>query len=201
MCWPQPPKPDRNETEMKVKVINLASRTDRWQSMQEQLRAFGVSDYERFDAYTGGATGFNKSVHYALKDEQELLLLEDDCIFLGTYNDLIAAKAKLPDDWDMLYLGANVLTPQKQYTDGIWHLDNAWTSHAILYSDKGAEWCYKNFQHDDVTIYDEWLRTVAQKQLKCFIMNPMIAVQSQSYSDIWGVDADYDIKQTETHLQ
>lgn len=186
---------------MKVKVINLASRPDRWQSIQEQLQLFGVYDYERFEACPGGMKGFNKSVHFALKNEHELLLLEDDCIFTGTYNDMMQAKAKLPDDWDLLYLGANVLSPQTKYTDGIWHLDDAWTSHAILYSNKGAEWCYKNFDYKWQTIYDEWLRTVAQKHLKCFIMNPMIAVQADGHSDIWNVHAEYGLKQTETHLQ
>lgn len=186
---------------MKVKIINLDSRPDRWETVQKEVERFGITEYERFSAHPGGFMGFNKSVHYVLENESEVLILEDDCVFNGKFFDVLEAKAKLPDNWDLLYLGANVQTEQRKYTDGIWHLDNAWTSHAILYSTKGAMYCYEHFPYEDGIIYDEWLRTVAQKRLNCFIMNPMIAFQAVGFSDIWGCQADYGIKGSEIHLQ
>ena len=185
---------------MKVKIINLDSRPDRWETVCKEVERFGITEYERFAAYSGGYMGFNKSVHYVLENESEVLILEDDVIFDGKFFDILEAKAKLPDNYDLLYLGANVQSEQKRFCDGIWHLDNAWTSHAILYSDKGAKWCYENFDHEHGIIYDEWLRTVAQKQLNCFIMNPMIAFQAVGFSDIWGCQAEYGIKGSERWL-
>jgi GR25 family glycosyltransferase involved in LPS biosynthesis len=186
---------------MKVKIINLAKRTDRWQQVVKDVTAFGITDFERFDAFDGGYLGFNKSVHTALENERELLLLEDDVYFTGTLNDLLQAKEMLPDDWDLLYLGANVLSPQRRFNGVLWNLKDAWTSHAILYSDKGARWCYEHFDPQEGTIYDEWLRTVAQKQLRCFIINPMIAFQRDGFSDIWGTENTYGLKDTERFLQ
>ena len=185
---------------MKTLIINLNSRPDRWATVTSEVERFGISDYRRFSAFEGGYSGFNRSMYEALQNQKELLLLEDDCQFTGTIQDLIAAKAKLPDDWDLLYLGANVLEPQKKYCDGIYHLQNAWTSHAILYSDKGADYCAKYFDPQNGMIYDEWLRTVAQKRLNCFIVAPMLAVQADGFSDIWGKETTYGIKQTEKYL-
>jgi GR25 family glycosyltransferase involved in LPS biosynthesis len=185
---------------MKTLIINLNSRPDRLATVTAEVERFGISDYMRFSAYDGGIIGFNRSMHEALQGEKEILLLEDDCEFTGTLQDLIEAKAKLPDDWDLLYLGANVLEPQKKYCDGIYHLQNGWTSHAILYSDKGADYCAKNYNPFAGVIYDEWLRTVAQKELKCFIVMPMLAVQADGYSDIWQQETVYDLKQTEKYL-
>ena len=162
---------------------------------------FGISDFERFDAIDGGYKGFNMSVHGALKDESELLLLEDDCLFTGTINDLLAAKAQLPNDWDLLYLGANIKAPMNRYSERLNYLTDAWTSHAILYSNKGADWCFKNFDPKGELIYDEWLRAVVQKMLKVFITNPMLALQAPGFSDIWGKDTNYGLKETERYLQ
>jgi len=68
---------------MKVKIINLLRRPDRWETVVPEVEKFGITEFERFDAIEGGYMGFNKSVHYALENEGELLLLEDDCVFLG----------------------------------------------------------------------------------------------------------------------
>ena len=185
---------------MKIKLINLESRPDRLKSVTDELHKFGVTEFERFNAFNGGYEGFNKSMSEALRGEEEILIIEDDCQFFGCFNDLLTAKSKLPNDWDLLYLGANVLSEQTKYTDGIWHLNNGWTSHAILYSTKAAQWVFENFNPNGAIVFDEWLRTVAQKQLKCFIVNPFIAIQKPDYSDIQNQYAEYNLKATEEKL-
>lgn len=184
---------------MKVKILNLDSRPDRWANVQQECVKFGITEFERFPAFTGGVSGFNKSMKTILQGEQELLILEDDCQFHGHIDQLLHYKTLLPDDWGLLYLGANVRSEQRKYVDGIWHLNNAWTTHAILYSNLGAKYCAK--EYDEKLIYDEWLRTHTQKVLKCFIVNPFLATQRSDKSDIWGADADYDLKETEKYLK
>jgi len=186
---------------MKVKVINLDKRTDRLETVTEEIRRFGIESFERFSAFDGGYMGFNKSTHFALENEGEILLLEDDCVFDGTLTDLLVAKSQLPDDWDLLYLGANVKSQQTRYSANLYNLKDAWTSHAILYSDKGARWCFDNFPYSEPTIYDEWLRSVAQQQLRCFIVKPMLAIQADGWSDIWGANTTYGIKGSEVYLK
>jgi GR25 family glycosyltransferase involved in LPS biosynthesis len=89
---------------MRTLIINLNSRPDRWAKVTAEVQKFGIYEYGRFSAFEGGVIGFNRSMHEALQDEKEILLLEDDCEFTGTIQDLIEAKAKLPNDWDLLYL-------------------------------------------------------------------------------------------------
>lgn len=185
---------------MKVKVINLERRLDRWKSMLTQLQAFGITEFERFNAIEGGYRGFNHSVSQALQGESEILLLEDDCVFTGNIQQVIEAKAILPDDWDLLYLGANVRSAQQHYKGNVWHCRDAWTTHAILYSAKGASYIAAMFKPETDTIYDEWLRLKSNHTLKAFIIKPYLAVQAPGDSDIWGVHADYGIKGTESQL-
>ena len=130
----------------------------------------------------------------------EILIIEDDCQFFGKLTDLIEAKAKLPNDWGLLYLGANVLSEQTKYANGIWNLNNGWTSHAILYSTNAARWCFENFNPYAGIVYDEWLRVEAQKKLRCFIVNPFLTIQRPDYSDIQSQYAEYDLKATERML-
>lgn len=185
---------------MKVKLINLDSRQDRLALVTDELHKFGVTEFERFSAHAGGYDGFNRSMSEALRNEEELLIIEDDCQFFGKLTDLIEAKAKLPNDWHLLYLGANVLSEQTKYANGIWNLNNGWTSHAILYSTNAARWCFENFNPNAGIVYDEWLRVEAQKKLRCFIVNPFLAIQRPDYSDIQSQYAEYDLKATERML-
>ena len=185
---------------MKVKIINLERRLDRWKSILPQLAAFGITEFERFNAIEGGFRGFNHSVSQALHGEREILILEDDCIFHGNIDDLIRAKEYLPNDWDCLYLGANVRSQRRHHKANIWHCSDAWTSHAILYSDKGAAYVAANFKPETDPIYDEWLRLQSQQNMKCFIIKPYLAIQAPGQSDIWGTHADYGIKATEGML-
>lgn len=184
---------------MKVKILNLDSRPNRWQQIQDECNRFGITNYERFSAYTGGYLGFNRSVYEMLRNESELLILEDDCLFEGNIEQVIQAKSILPDDWGLLYLGANVLSNQKHYKSNLWHCKDAWTSHAILYSNLAINYITNHFDPAGI-IYDEWLRTVAQQKLKCFIMKPYLATQRPSRSDIWNTETDYDLKATEQRL-
>ena len=186
---------------MEVKIINLAHRTDRWEEMTKQLKSFGIEKYERFDAIPGGYMGFNASVKAALKGDGDLLLLEDDCIFDGHFNDLLSAIEQLPEDFDLLYLGANVKSRQQRFSEKLYYCNDAWTTHAIYYSAKGRKWCYEHFENGCTTIYDEWLNTVGKNHLKRFIVKPFLAVQADSFSDIWGANVTYGIKCSEVMLK
>jgi hypothetical protein len=181
---------------MQTKIINLDFRTDRWETVVPEVNRFGITDIERVDACKGGYMGFNRSVKKALQGDGELMLFEDDVRFIngGTLQMSLEARATLPDDWDLLYLGANIRSAQNRYNDKVYRITDSWTSHAILYSVKGRAWCRDNFDPEKGMIYDEWLRTVVQQQLQCFVMCPMIAVQDDNWSDIWEASAVYGIE-------
>ena len=187
---------------MEVKIINLKHRTDRWEEIQRQVRAFGITDYERVEAVPGGYLGFNASVRLALQGDGDMLLLEDDCVFNNHLFDLQEAIKELPADFDLLYLGANVKSRQQRYSERLFKLTDAWATHAIYYSAKGRKWCMENYTDQITTIYDEWLNTVGQDSgLQRYIVKPFLAVQADGYSDIWGANTVYGIKGSEVMLK
>jgi Glycosyltransferase family 25 (LPS biosynthesis protein) len=105
--------------------INLDRRPERWQRVQERFAAHGITGVQRFAAvdgsaveiprhwkHTAGAYGCLQS-HLAVVEEARrlgmpsVLIFEDDVMFDGELHARFAAGiAELPQDWDMLYLGA-----------------------------------------------------------------------------------------------
>jgi hypothetical protein len=184
-----------------ILVINLPHRTDRL----NQAR----TEFSRNNLYITGVIegvvntpgcindGFNKAQRNALEAcKGPSLILEDDVIF-SDISHLPQALIDLPTDWDLCYLGANVIGtdlcswPEPEYyTNNLRRVKQAWTTHAIAYSEKGLEWILKNWNYQDGTMYDDFLRQNLEK-LQAFIVYPMVADQRPGYSDIWTRDVNY----------
>lgn len=186
---------------MKTLIVNLPKRTDRWETVVPEVQRFGITDFERIEAIKKWKfRGFNLTMHKAVNQDEIFLLLEDDVCFDGTMTDLNTAISELPENWDMLYLGGTLYEPAEYYSK---HLSKPYavhTTHAILYNINCAKWIHANFNPFGKLIYDDWLYKVAHRQLNVFIMNPMIAFQSPSFSDIWKKDANYKIKECSKFL-
>jgi GR25 family glycosyltransferase involved in LPS biosynthesis len=181
----------------RICCINLDKRVDRWEKCLIEFERVGLQ-VERFSAFDGDNhhLAFNKSQHTAIKKMVEegaerFLVLEDDVVFKG-YSHVTDALNELPEDWDALWLGANINgTELERYSDHLFKLRNSFTTHAVGYSRKMAEWIVENFNPDQFPIYDEFLRINVQEQFKCFLVAPMVAWQRPDHSDIWGHHADY----------
>jgi GR25 family glycosyltransferase involved in LPS biosynthesis len=181
----------------RICCINLDKRVDRWEKCLREFDRIGLN-VERFSAFSGENPhlAFNKSQHTLLKklvDEgaERMLVLEDDVVFKNI-DHMTAAINQLPEDWDVLYLGANVNgTHLERFSDNLFKIRNSFTTHAVAYSNKMATWIVENFNPDQFPIYDEWLRVNVQEQYKSFIVSPFVAWQRPDVSDIWGHYADY----------
>jgi GR25 family glycosyltransferase involved in LPS biosynthesis len=185
-----------------IRYINLDRRQDRRLECESELLRVGIKA-ERFQAYEGNnkALGFNKSQWNVLnesKDAKSILILEDDIVFTNL-DHLPEALEELPEDWDVLYLGANINgTKLERYSRHLFKIRNSYTTHAVAYSSKMAKWIVENFpfytddyEKEGLTIYDEWLRVNVQEQFKSFLIYPMVAEQRISFSDIWSCEANY----------
>ena len=141
--------------------------------------------------------GFNQAQWNALKAcKGNSVIFEDDVTFEGAEN-LWRATDELPKDWDILYLGANVVGtdlcswPEPvQYSSHLRRVTQAWTTHAVCYSQKGLDWILNNWDHNSGQMYDDFLRCNLEK-LQAFITDPMICNQRPGFSDIWLRDVDY----------
>lgn len=188
----------------KIFYINLDCRKDRKVLVEKELRRVKVKA-ERFCAINGKNKflAFNKSQHEVLKMAgEQTLILEDDVMF-RSMSHLREALSELPWDWDMLYLGANINgTKLEKYSKYLFKVRNSFTTHAVGYSKKMAEWIVENFPFRDdkyepdydrkkLLVYDQWLAASVQEKFKCFLVAPMVAYQRPSFSDLQQRQEDY----------
>lgn len=171
---------------MQVRVINLESRTDRFEEIQNELPKLGIFEFERFLAYEGGAIGCDKSHQECLKGKGDLLILEDDCIFENNALEIFKkAKEQLPEDFDLLYLGANVKQKAEKYSENLYRIyGGVHTTHAMYWSAKGRKLMLETWQPGMQGTIDHWLFMEGQSKLNCYVCYPMVAFQRGSYSDV-----------------
>lgn len=191
-----------------IVYINLERRPDRRAMIEQELAVAGFTNAKRFNAITvtssdltkkqaacrgnhlshaiviGGATGKN------------ILVLEDDAKFINEpLETLELAWKELPEDWALLYLGANIERPCFQITPHLARLTFAYSTHAYvvnLTNKKLVEeliWLNTNpnIVHNDVA-YNEYIIP----KYNCYVCVPMIAIQQPSYSDIEEREVNYD---------
>ena len=173
-------------------VINLDERQDRLAQFNTNKIPLKI---ERFPAikHPNGIKGCNAS-HLALlqrKHRFPFIIFEDDCLLLEDWSIVEKAMLQLPDDWDILYLGANLNKPIKRYSENLFCLQDAWTTHAIMYGSQGVvDYAIKRLKmgvsHIDVFYAKDLTYT-----FNCFITHPMVAIQRASFSDIVNGYRDY----------
>jgi hypothetical protein len=128
--------------------VCLTLKGAEWPLFEAESARVGLSGVEAFtalpiddDQILGPHQSFSGSVNRILKEfwesgKDNLLLLEDDCIFRNL-DHLPQALKELPADWDILYLGANLREDQpERYSGRLFRVKEAWTTHAIAFRRK-----------------------------------------------------------------
>lgn len=111
-----------------IYCINLDRRVDKWEECQREFARIGNIEVERFSAVYGkhldigdkthllpGEAGIILSNFYLLLDAKKngyerILILEDDIEFSETFvQDWENWSSEIPEDWEMLYLGGNLV--------------------------------------------------------------------------------------------
>lgn len=185
--------------------LNLERNVQRWIDSSVQFHNVGLHDVERInciESLENRYISFNQSHYDTVKKGFEtgkpFAIFEDDIIFDPIWKHIAEASNQLPMEWDALFLGANICgewqMPTK-FTNNISRLHNAWMTHAILYSTKGAKYIIDNFRRDEISaenpVYDEWLRINLMPRWNTFLLTPMSCYQRPGYSDVWQRDVEY----------
>ena len=184
-----------------IYCINLDSRLDRWEKVQKEFDKVGLLPrLKRFSAIKekDGRLGIIKSNLEIVKIAKEnnlknVLIFEDDVQFINdTTNILEKSLQQIGNlDWWLLYLGANTHEPLNiisKQKPNLLILKNAFACHAFCYNKKTYDFFIKKYdnlkevQHQD--ILDVFLANTFQKKNLCLLINPIIATQSPSFSDI-----------------
>ena len=186
--------------------INLDKRPDRWVHAQQEFQKIGILDkvkrfpaIERKDGRLGCIKSHLEIIKYAQKNNlKNVLIFEDDVVFLdkdvnGIMGNVIS---QLPENWEMLYLGANLHTPLTNYSDNLVVLKNGFSTHAVSYNHTIFDFFVKKYNKlTAVTlqsdILDVWIASNIQTRGKSFLVKPLLATQMNDYSDIVNGNVNY----------
>lgn len=180
----------------------LTVQDHEWQKACFEFERIGLSGVERFQAVKeiGPHQSFSHSerdilLNFYHSNAETLLHLEDDVTFRDT-DHLEAALSELPADWDIVYLGANLVlwnngepNPER-YSEHLFRVKCAWTTHAIGYNKKCIHRVLAQQPGFSEKMFDNYLSDVLP-ELNAFCVSPMIAWQRPRFSLIWERDDDY----------
>lgn len=174
--------------DMNYYIINLDDRPDRLRRVTKELRAVGIP-FTRVPAIRTipGRVGCARShVRALMQAEGDVVtIFEDDVKFIGPRELIHQTMWELPEDWDMLYLGASPQEPLTAYSDHLFRLGKSKTTHAIVWHRRpgGAmEYVIEHEDSIDVAI-DNWLSREVHPRFNCFLAYPLICTQHQTSSD------------------
>lgn len=179
-----------------------------WPQACAEFERVGVNDVWRFDALPidgerikGPHQSFNASVRQILTDfiasgSESLLHLEDDVVFRDLAH-LELALCELLTNWDVVYLGANLLCWNKpddlrplRYSDHLFRVRQAWCTHAVGISRRAAQIILDGQPDINEQMVDNYLSGLLPN-LNAFVVAPMVAYQRPHYSAIWQRHDDY----------
>jgi hypothetical protein len=183
----------------KVVVLTHRPRIDRRYLFDKAAKENGL-DYVYFYAIedSNPKRSFNLSQRdiltiFADTDLETFLVMEDDADLRNL--DLIEPiLSELPNDWDMLYLGANVkphpdFIPPIRVSQHLFRIFNAFTTHAIIYTHKAVEQILDAY--DGEQMYDAFLDAKMLRNLNAYVCSPFLSYQRPGMSDLWERTVDY----------
>lgn len=181
--------------------VCLTTIPSEWEIGQREFQRVDLT-VERFQSLPdiGPHQSFSKSVReilvqFYLSEQETLLHVEDDCVFRDLTH-LNQALSELPDDWDIVYLGANLICwnngePQpERFSEHLFRVRAAWTTHAIGYNRKCVHELLTRQPNFSTQMWDQYLSD-RLPELNAFIIAPMVAWQRPRFSSIWQREDDY----------
>lgn len=191
-----------------IYCINLDRRTDRWEHAKLEFLNVGVLDrVKRISAieHKDGRIGLIKSFLKIFKDVKSrevknVLIFEDDVKFIMENNPIKTLEKSIEQtgniDWSLFYLGANTHEKCNLIKPNLILLKNAFAAHAIAYSHKTYNTIINKFENTNEIksindINDVFFCKEIQNKRTSFLVNPMIATQYPSFSDLEKKDVNY----------
>jgi GR25 family glycosyltransferase involved in LPS biosynthesis len=197
----------------KIYCINLDKRTDRWDFFTKQCEKYSINSVERISAIDGSLVDGGMYPPKFLKGEigllltsikifedaikkgyENILLIEDDCLLNDNFFKLDEYFSLLPDDWVMLYFGANHNThggweEPKKINDRVLKLSHSYSAHMIGFKKIIFDeilTILKSFMDQNDVVYSK-----LQKKYPSYCFTPTIATQLVGFSDIQNKEVDY----------
>jgi GR25 family glycosyltransferase involved in LPS biosynthesis len=182
--------------------INLLSRPDRKQHVEEQLKTIGIRA-QRFNAIKlpNGALGCSMSHLKCLETAKtnrwsHILIVEDDIKFLNPelFKKQLNKFLKNNTDWDVVLIGGNNVPPYQKVDDTCVKVSSCQTTTGYLVNGHYFDTLIDNFRegmkmliqspekHVIYAIDKYWFKL--QKRDKWYLIIPLTVTQREDYSDI-----------------
>jgi GR25 family glycosyltransferase involved in LPS biosynthesis len=175
-------------------IINLKERTDRKLYILDEVKKLTNLSYEIIDAIKDETKTCFASHLKCIQQAKDnslpyVLILEDDVMFtdkcISIFNS--ALDELQTEQWDMLYLGANLNAPAYSYSKSLLKLSGAYTTHAYM--------VHERFYDTILNLTLDFEIDVCYSKLmnanNVFMCDPMIAYQLPSHSDLQDGFRDY----------
>lgn len=191
----------------KTIVINMAHRTDRWETCLAQFKKFEFKDVVRFEAHdmknlgNHGCTASHRGVLELIRHHRwdRTLVLEDDFqIRHDDFNDrFVSMIGEVPTNWDILYLGAhygdeNISRVSKHVIRAAYVKTTS--SYGITHK-HASEICPRVGGSDAI---DE-LYSGFNKTANSYVLSPRLMVQSYGFSDLQSLYTNNALCMEDTH--
>ena len=191
-----------------AKVISLARRPERWNSLRQHVaNGLGIA-LERVDAVDAKTLpdsvaetfpyidtteaacllSHAKAIRQARERKaQSCLILEDDARFIpGALVKALRAFRALPDDWDVLYLGGMHLQDPivVDAEAGLGYCTLCFSMHAYIVNGPSLDRVARLLECSTSPCDVELTQASRDGHLRCFCIMPSVATQTAGYSDI-----------------
>lgn len=174
-----------------IYLINLPIRQDRLIEFTEEAEKYNIpfTLINGITSKAGGADGLLQTVKGIFensieKNMQNILIFEDDCLFLQDPNPIMNEVVKeIPEDYHICFLGCQATTGfHYRQSVHLLQLDGAFSTHAAFYSRQAIkEILIRNFYAP----IDNFYAAEIQKMQKCYAVNPILATQREGQSNIY----------------
>lgn len=193
----------------KIYCVNLDTRPDRLEKVQKEFTRVGFDDISRYSAINGkhvkhssnllnGEIGILQThiniINNSIKENfKNVLIMEDDVCFTDEINKIEEYLKMVPEDWDMIYFGANHISGKAlvKINDKIVRLNHSFGLQCVAIKNtlfnKIIEETPKFEKQIDV-YYAEW-----QNDINAYCFHPNIALQEIGFSDIQNKITNYDV--------
>jgi GR25 family glycosyltransferase involved in LPS biosynthesis len=174
---------------LKTYLINRDDRPERLAHAREELIKQNLNAHVFKAIVTSpgwiGCRDSHMHIMELCRNEVSFLILEDDVLFLHDfYENIMQAMEELPENWDALFLGASPQEPFERYSEHLFKMGKAYTTHAIIWHPRhegAVEYILSHKHH--IKKIDMFFTQEVFPKFNCFLINPLLVTQRQFKSD------------------
>ena len=117
---------------MKGYILTTENAIDRLASAMREVSKLGYDPTPYYAIKdTNAKVSFNKSMKQIMSEHDGVLALFEDDVMIKEYGHYESALSQLPSDWELCYLGANIIGEYKRYSPNL-----------FIYSDASVILCF-----------------------------------------------------------